>query len=101
MCVCVCATLCALRCVWWALTRGSVLCVRPQFQPVTIGQASRLGGVSPADVTGLILHLELEKRQRAAADKRAAAAAREGGAAAADEGGAAAARGEEEGAALV
>jgi tRNA uridine 5-carboxymethylaminomethyl modification enzyme len=100
-CVCLCVTSCALRCVWWALTRGSVLCARPQFQPATIGQASRLGGVSPADVTGLILHLELEKRQRAAADKRAAAAAREGGDAAADEAGAAAARGEEEGAALV
>ena len=42
-----------------------------QFQPATIGQASRLGGVSPADVTGLILHLELDKRQRAAAQKRA------------------------------
>ena len=46
-----------------------------QFQPATIGQASRLGGVSPADVTGLILHLELEKRQRAAAEKRAAGGA--------------------------
>jgi hypothetical protein len=30
-----------------------------------------MGGVSPADVTSLILHLELDKRQRAAAQKRA------------------------------
>ena len=44
--------------------------VRPQFQPATIGQASRMGGVSPADVTSLILHLELDKRQKAAEQKR-------------------------------
>ena len=30
-----------------------------------------MGGVSPADVTSLILHLELEKRQKAAEQKRA------------------------------
>ena len=34
-----------------------------------------MGGVSPADVTSLILHLELEKRQRAAEIKRAEARA--------------------------
>ena len=34
-----------------------------------------MGGVSPADVTSLILHLELEKRQRAAELKRAEAKA--------------------------
>ena len=30
-----------------------------------------MGGVSPADVTSLILHLELEKRQKAAEQRRA------------------------------
>jgi len=44
-----------------------------QFQPTTIGQASRMGGVSPADVTSLILHLELDKRQRAAASRASVA----------------------------
>jgi hypothetical protein len=34
-----------------------------------------MGGVSPADVTSLILHLELDKRQRAAELKRAEAKA--------------------------
>ena len=30
-----------------------------------------MGGVSPADVTSLILHLELDKRQKAAEQRRA------------------------------
>lgn len=54
----------------------------PQFQPATIGQATRIGGVSPADVTALLLHLELEARQRRRAEQAA-----EGGADGAEAGG--------------
>ena len=48
-----------------------------------------MGGVSPADVTSLILHLELDKRQRAAQAKRdeARAAGQEPDARARDEDG--------------
>jgi tRNA uridine 5-carboxymethylaminomethyl modification enzyme len=41
-----------------------------KFRPATLGQASRIGGVSPADITALMLHLELGKRA-AARDARA------------------------------
>ena len=34
-------------------------------QPLNLGQASRLPGVSPADVTALLLWLELQDRQAA------------------------------------
>jgi tRNA uridine 5-carboxymethylaminomethyl modification enzyme len=37
------------------------------IQPHTLGQASRVPGVSPADVTALMLWLELEQRRRALA----------------------------------
>ena len=33
------------------------------IQPTTLGQASRIPGVSPADVTALLMWLELQKRQ--------------------------------------
>lgn len=33
-------------------------------QPVNLGQASRVPGVSPADVTALMLWLELEQRRQ-------------------------------------
>ena len=33
------------------------------IQPTTLGQASRMPGVSPADVTALLMWLELQKRQ--------------------------------------
>ena len=33
-------------------------------QPLNLGQASRLPGVSPADITALLLWLELQERSR-------------------------------------
>jgi tRNA uridine 5-carboxymethylaminomethyl modification enzyme len=39
-----------------------------QVRPLTIGQASRLGGVNPADVNALLVYLELQARQEAKAE---------------------------------
>jgi tRNA uridine 5-carboxymethylaminomethyl modification enzyme len=36
-----------------------------KIRPGTIGQASRLGGVDPADVSSLMVHLEVRRRQAA------------------------------------
>jgi len=36
-----------------------------QVKPLTIGQASRIGGVNPADVNALLVHLEIQARRRA------------------------------------
>jgi tRNA uridine 5-carboxymethylaminomethyl modification enzyme len=38
-----------------------------QIRPRDIGQASRLGGVSPADISALLVHLEVARRREEAA----------------------------------
>lgn len=35
-----------------------------QFKPISVGQASRISGVSPADINVLLVHLEKAKRMR-------------------------------------
>lgn len=44
-----------------------------KFRPADIGQASRLGGVNPADISALLMHLEIQKRRAAAAERTAGA----------------------------
>ncbi len=46
-----------------------------KMQPTTVGQASRIGGVTPADVSSLLVHLEVGARKVTRADARAAAKA--------------------------
>jgi tRNA uridine 5-carboxymethylaminomethyl modification enzyme len=41
------------------------------IQPLSLGQAARIPGVSPADVTALLLWLELRKRQNSSSQQRA------------------------------
>ena len=47
-----------------------------KMRPTTVGQASRIGGVTPADVSSLLVHLEVGARKVTRADARAAAKAK-------------------------
>ena len=40
------------------------------IRPLSLGQAGRIPGVSPADVTALLLWLELRKRQSSSSPQR-------------------------------
>lgn len=41
-----------------------------QIRPQNIGQASRVGGVNPADITALLIYLEVQRRQKDKTSRR-------------------------------
>ena len=41
-----------------------------RIRPATIGQAWRVGGVTPADINNLLVHLEVQRRRRGEAEER-------------------------------
>jgi hypothetical protein len=43
-----------------------------QLRPKDVGQATRIGGVNPADISALLVHLETKRRLRVAAQTQAA-----------------------------
>ena len=51
-----------------------------KFRPATVGQATRLGGVDPADISALLVHLEVARRKATAAARGAEGGHAEGGA---------------------
>jgi len=41
-----------------------------RVQPVDIAQASRIGGVNPADISALLVHLEVQRRGASAGESK-------------------------------
>ena len=58
------ASVCAPRCSGVGCRSASGLTLlRSQAQPANVGQAARLGGVSPADIDSLLIHMEVQRRR--------------------------------------
>lgn len=45
------------------LTTDLTVQLAAQAQPATLGQAARMGGVSPADIDSLMIYLEVQRRK--------------------------------------